>query len=179
MLGIRLVWTAHNVLPSSPVFADDLRARRQLVAACDLVLVHSQSTLTKLGELGVVPRKSVVVPHGPFTLDVLPESLRIPGTDNGPRRLLFFGKVRQYKGVEDLLAAFATLPPDLDVRLVVAGECSDLPLETSITELAGQSAGRVDVRLKHIPEDELAQFFADADVVVLPVFVRQYTHSNR
>ena len=168
LLGIRLVWTAHNVLPSSPVFADDLRARRQLVAACDLVLVHSQSTLTKLGELGIVPRKSAVVPHGPFTVGVSPESLRIPGTGGGPRRLLFFGKVRQYKGVEDLLAAFAALSPDLDVRLVVAGECSDLPLATSITEVASQSAGRVDVRLEHIPEHELSQLFAEADVVVLP-----------
>jgi len=167
-LGIRLVWTAHNAVPSSPVFADDLRARRQLVAACDLVLVHSQSTLAQLAELGIVPRKSVVIPHGPYAVTVSPDSLRTPGVDPGPRRVLFFGKIRPYKGVEDLLAAFAELPPYLDVRLIVAGECSDLSVRAMISEFVRQSAGRVTTRLEHIPDDELSLLLGDADVVVLP-----------
>lgn len=175
-LGIRLVWTAHNTLPSSPVFADDLRARRQLVAACDLVLAHSRSALTQLAELNIVPRRSAVIPHGPFTVAVSPESLRTPGTGLGPRRLLFFGKVRQYKGIEELFKAFAELPPDLNVRLTVAGECTDLPLAAMITELARKSSGRVEIRLERIPDDELFQLFADADVVVLPF--RQITTSG-
>jgi glycosyltransferase involved in cell wall biosynthesis len=175
-LGIRLVWTAHNVLPSSVVFADDLRARKQLVAACDLVLVHSQSTLTQLAELGIVPRKSVVIPHGPFTVTVPQESLRTPGTGPSPRKLLFFGKVRKYKGVEDLLAAFAALSPDLDLHLIVAGECSDPSLATVIKEFARQSAGRVDARLEHISDDEISLLFADADAVILPF--RQITTSG-
>ena len=43
MLGMHLVWTAHNVLPHAPVFADDVSARRALVEASDLVLAHSPS----------------------------------------------------------------------------------------------------------------------------------------
>ena len=175
LLGFRLVWTAHNVLPSSPVFADDVRGRRQLAAACDLVLAHSESTLTDLAKLGVVPRKSAVIPHGPYIVAGSPESLRVPGTGRGPRRLLFFGKVRPYKGLEDLLEAFTALPPDLDVRLTVAGECSG-PLVVTTTELAQQSPGRLETRLHHIPDDELSQLFADADVVVLPF--RQITTSG-
>ena len=31
VLGMHLVWTAHNVLPHSPVFADEVSARRALV----------------------------------------------------------------------------------------------------------------------------------------------------
>ena len=175
LLGFRLVWTAHNVLPSSPVFADDVRARRQLAAACDLVLVHSESTLAELAQLGVVPRKSAVIPHGPYIVTGAPESLRVPGTGPGPRKLLFFGKVRPYKGVEDLLEAFRALPPGLDVHLTVAGECSG-PLAAAITDLARQSAGRLETRLDHIPDGELSRLFADADVVVLPF--RQITTSG-
>ena len=66
-LGLRLVWTAHNVLPVTPVFEDDLAARRHLVAACDLVIAHSQATLDQLVTLGIPARRSVVIPHGPFT----------------------------------------------------------------------------------------------------------------
>ena len=64
---MRLVWTAHNVLPLAPVFADDLRARRRLVAACDLVIAHSKATLDQLADQGIVPRRSAIIPHGPFT----------------------------------------------------------------------------------------------------------------
>ena len=168
LLGYQLVWTAHNVLPYSPVFADDLRVRRKLVAACDLVIIHSQSTLAQLAELGMVPRRTAVIPHGPFIADVPPESLRTPGSSTGPRRLLFLGKVRQYKGVDDLLAAFAALPPDTDARLTVAGDCSEPPLAAAITDLARRSAERVEARLEHIPDTELSQLFAEADVVILP-----------
>jgi hypothetical protein len=55
------------VLPVTPVFEDDLAARRRLVAACDLVIAHSQATLDQLAELGIAPQRSVVIPHGPFT----------------------------------------------------------------------------------------------------------------
>lgn len=175
LLGFRLVWTAHNVLPSSPVFADDVRARRQLAAACDLVLVHSESTLAELAKLGVVPRKSAVIPHGPYIVAGSPESRRVPGTGPGPRRLLFFGKVRPYKGVEDLLEAFSALPPDLNAHLIVAGECSD-PLAAAMTDLARRSVRRLEMRLDYIPDGELSQLFADADVVALPF--RQITTSG-
>lgn len=168
VLGYRLVWTAHNALPASPVFADDARMRRKLVDACHLVLLHSESTLGQLAELGIVPRRSVVIPHGPFAPEVSPDLLRTPGTGPGPRCLLFFGKLRRYKGVEDLLEAFARLPADLDVRLIVAGDCSEESLATAITELAGRCQGRVETRLEHIPESELSRMFATADVVVLP-----------
>ena len=67
LLGMRLVWTAHNVLPLTPVFANDLRARRRLAARCDLVIAHSKATLEQLARLGIVPRRSVIIPHGPFT----------------------------------------------------------------------------------------------------------------
>ena len=100
LLGMRLVWTAHNVLPLTPVFTNDLRARRRLAARCDLVIAHSKATLEQLARLGIVPRRSVIIPHGPFTSAVDPDSLRTPGDGHGSRQLLFFGKIRPYKGVD-------------------------------------------------------------------------------
>ncbi len=108
-LGVHIVWTAHNVLPHEPVFADDAAARRALVRASDLVLAHAPAALAALADLGAVPSRSVVIRHGPVAA-VRAAALRPPGAGGGPRRFLFFGRVQPYKGVADLLAAFAALP---------------------------------------------------------------------
>jgi glycosyltransferase involved in cell wall biosynthesis len=166
MAGMRLVWTAHNVLPLTSCFADDLAARRRLVAAADLVIAHSRATLTELGGLGIVPRNSVVIPHGPYR--VAREQLRIPASTPGPRRFLFLGAVEEYKGVDNLLTAFAGLPPNLDVQLTVAGRCGDPSLKALLYELAGRSPRPVEFRLEHIPDEEVPKLLESADAIVLP-----------
>lgn len=168
MAGLRLMWTAHNVLPLRPVFADDLRARRQLVKECDLVIAHSRATVDELAELGMVPRTAVIIPHGPFMPAGHPETRQAPGDGSEPRRLLFFGNIQEYKGVDNLLTAFAMLPADLNVRLTVSGRCEDPALRQELTELAGRSPGRVELSFGRLPDDELTRLLAQADVAVLP-----------
>ncbi len=175
-LGIRLVWTAHNVLPMHRGFADDLQVRRRVAAASDMVIVHSRSTLVQLAELGIVPRKSAIIPHGPYTPTLGPDSLRTPGVGPGPRRVLFFGRVAPYKGVDNLLAAFAALPSDLDADLAIVGECNDSSLKAALTALAGRSRRGVKLDLERVPDGEVAQLLESADVVVLPY--RQSTTSG-
>jgi glycosyltransferase involved in cell wall biosynthesis len=166
--GMRLVWTAHNVLPLGPRFADDVKARRRLVDASDLVIAHSRATLAELAELGIVPRKSVVIPHGAYEVADEQEQLRVPASAPGPRKFLFFGMVAEYKGIDTLLAAFAELPPDLGAELIVAGECLDTSLETSLNDLARLSTRRVDLRFERVPEAEVTKLLEGADAMVLP-----------
>jgi glycosyltransferase involved in cell wall biosynthesis len=168
LLDMRLVWTAHNVLPQAPVFADDVRGRRRLVAACDLVIAHSNATLEQLAALGIVPRRSTIIPHGPFTEAVESVSLHTPGEGHLTRQLLFFGKIQPYKGVDTLLEAFAALPPELDAHLTVAGECGDSSLAAELTGLASRTRGRVTLRLEWISEGEASRLLHLADAVVLP-----------
>jgi glycosyltransferase involved in cell wall biosynthesis len=168
LLGIRLVWTVHNVLPHDPVFADDVHARRLLLQASDLVLAHSHSALAELASLGAVVPRSVVIQHGPIDAMHSLGSRTIPGARGMPRRFLFFGRVLEYKGVDDLLAAFVTLPGDVDARLTVVGQCDDPRLRSRLSALARRSGGRVVLRLERIPEEEVGQLLDAADVVVLP-----------
>lgn len=168
LLGVHVVWTAHNVLPHAPVFANDIEARCTLVAASDLVLAHSQSALAGLAAIGAVPRKSAVIPHGPLAPSLPVTSLRVPGTGDGPRKILFFGKVQEYKGVEDLLAAFAALPVNVPLCLTVAGQCDNVKLQARLRVLARQSGGRVVLRLERVPGDELTSLLASANLVALP-----------
>jgi glycosyltransferase involved in cell wall biosynthesis len=174
--GMRLVWTAHNVLPIGARFVDDIEARRRLVAASDLVIAHSGATLAELAELGIVPRKSVVIPHGPYQVVNEQERARVPVAAPGPRKFLFFGMVSEYKGIDTLLAAFAALPPGLEAELAVVGECREPALEESLRELARRSTRRVELRLERVPEAEVPELLAGADAMVLPY--RQSTTSG-
>jgi glycosyltransferase involved in cell wall biosynthesis len=169
VLRIRLVWTAHNVLPHEPVFADDMKARLQLVHACDLVFAHSRSALAELAALGLAPRRTAVIAHGQLAPSLPAGMLRTPGSGLASRRLIFCGRVREYKGVEDLLTAFATLPPDINAQLVVVGECDDSRLRPTLLALAADCGGRATLRLERVSDQEVSSLLADADAVILPV----------
>ncbi|WP_370020276.1 glycosyltransferase [Planotetraspora sp. GP83] len=164
LLSIRLIWTAHNVLPHTPVFGDDAEARRLLVRHCDLVIAHSPVALRRLEALGARSRRSMVVPHGPYPAHPIPPA----GSSAGPRRFLFFGRVEEYKGVEDLITAFAALPDDMDVRLAIVGSCGDERLAARLRLRARDMAGRVELQLARVPDEDLPGVFAAADAVVLP-----------
>jgi glycosyltransferase involved in cell wall biosynthesis len=168
MADMRLIWTAHNVLPHEPVFADDEAARRELVAAADLVLAHSASALSELAALGALPRRSAVIPHGPVILAPSPQRQAGSRPAGDPRRFLFLGRVCEYKGVEDLLSAFSAIPADVGAHLTVAGPCEDANLRSRLRAMARSGGTRVTLRLERVSDHELAQLLASADVVVLP-----------
>jgi glycosyltransferase involved in cell wall biosynthesis len=168
VLGMHLLWTAHNVLPHGPVFANDVSARRALVEASDLVVAHSQSALDELTALGAVPRRSVVIWHGPLGPARFASLPGDHGASRMERRFLFFGGVHEYKGVDDLLTAFAALPDDIVAHLTVAGKCEDPRLRSRLYALARQAGDRVLLRLERVPDEEVGQILAAADVVVLP-----------
>ena len=170
LLGMRLVWTAHNVLPMPPnrVFGNDLHARRRLVATASLVVLHSAATLDALRSLGMEPRRSTVIPHGPYTATLGTRVMAAPGTAPGPRRFLFFGRVEGYKGVDILLKAYKMLSSELNVHLSIAGECPDPALEKELGQLAEGSRHPVETRFERVPEEKVSDLLDAADVVVLP-----------
>lgn len=167
-IGMRIVWTAHNALPHEQVFADDLRARRWLVRASSLVIAHDTLALEQLSRLELSPRRAEVIAPGPFSPLVGQGASPRAGGGEPPWTLLFFGNVLPYKGVEDLLAAVADLAPTVRLRVVVAGACPDSNLRQRLYELAAASADRVELRLGHVPDTEVAPLLASCDAVVLP-----------
>jgi glycosyltransferase involved in cell wall biosynthesis len=90
----------------------------------------------------------------------------------GPPRgttLLFFGLIRESKGLDLLLRALPAVAERVpDVRLVVAGD----PVEPAgpLRELAAATgvSGRIDWRLRFITDPEIPALMDEAAVVVLP-----------
>lgn len=167
ILGMKLAWTAHNILPHGQTFPDDVAARKLLVRHCDVVFGHSDWTLASLTELGARPRRWVTVRHPAFKSEGSPEFPPSLATSS-LREFLFFGKILEYKGVEDLLEAFAKLSSAVPAHLTVAGECQDTQLRTKVEELAVCSGDRVALRIGRVPDSEVDSLMNSAHVVVLP-----------
>ena len=162
-LGFRVVWTAHNLLPHSPVFDDDVKARRTLVGAADLVIAHSRSAIADVTRLIGHPRAARVIPHGPILAPGIDELT--PTADGPARTILFFGRIDPYKGVEDLLDAASE--PSAPLHFVIAGECRDAALRGRLIA-AARNLPNVELRLGHVPEDNIAPLFEGAHAIVFP-----------
>ena len=94
-----------------------------------------------------------------------------PAKENLPRRakleLLFFGIVRPYKGLDILVEAMNLLRGE-DVFLSIVGEWweKNEPLRKAVKE--AESHQRMEVVDRFVTAQEVADYFARADVVVLP-----------
>ncbi len=87
------------------------------------------------------------------------------GLDPTKKTLLFFGLIRPYKGLLELIHAFALL--DDSYQLLIAGEVYG---DAQVYEDALVAAPNKNWRFfnQFIPNSDLAQYFQAADVVVLP-----------
>lgn len=167
-LGMNLVWTAHNILPHDPVFTDDIAARRALVKASDLVIAHSEETSVSLARISATPRKITVIPHGPFAAGHFTNIFGGDAEDLDPFRFLFIGRIKPYKGVDDLLAAFEAVPPSPRMHLTVAGKCDDPELLDNLRRFGDNANITLNIGPEHLPDNALSALLAEAHAVVLP-----------
>jgi glycosyltransferase involved in cell wall biosynthesis len=174
----RVVVICHNVLPHERR-PGDVALTKILLRRAGAVLVHSpeQAELAR----SLAPRTRVSVAAMPPHLPKYPD-LGGGGTggargaggardgaearDEGRCRLLFFGIVRPYKGLDVLLRALARAPEN--VTLTVAGEFWGGTASTGklIAELG--IGNRVTLRPGYVPASEIPALFAAADALVLP-----------
>jgi glycosyltransferase involved in cell wall biosynthesis len=149
------VLTAHDVLPRRQANAE---AWAKALALVDRVIVQSQRAVEQLAAAGVPREKLARIQHPVFESGVQAEPPQ-------GATLLFFGLIRQYKGLDVLLRALAELP---EARLVVAGDPLEPvePLEALARELG--VADRVEWRLGFLPEEEIPRLMHEATLVVLP-----------
>jgi len=98
-----------------------------------------------------------------------PAELADDRTD-GPIELLFFGTIRPYKGLEDLVAAFEVLASEgeRDYRLTVVGETWEGWNEPGARIRRSRHRHRIEFVNRYVTDEEVDQAFRSADVVVLP-----------
>ncbi len=137
----------------------------RVLASADRILASSEAYLWSSSTLSRFASKTTVVPLGvdlarfaaPDDTDVSAIRRRWPGP-----LLLFVGRLRYYKGLEDLLAAMS----HLDATLLVVGRGEMEACWRRIVNVSGV-AERIHF-LGDVPDSELPLYYAAADVFVLP-----------
>jgi len=163
------IFLCHNVAPHEATPLDRALTTYGLGGA-DAFLVHAHAEAKKLEPLAQ-GRPVRVHPHPTYAIfserTVSREEARRALSLDG-RVLLFFGYVRPYKGLEDLLTALRLARPDAWDHLVIVGEFYEP--EARYRPLLEDPAlrGRVRVVNRYVPNEEVAPYFAAADVVALP-----------
>ena len=173
-LGISLIWTVHNAVPHEPETADDVAMTRILARMAASKVVHSAETIDQLARLGADTDRVAIIPHGSYVTSYAEadrrESRRTLGLPDAARIVMFFGQIRAYKGVEDLVDAWeasaANAPNSPAPFLLVAGRCEDDVSRRRLERGASRLAARFDEG--HVPHDLVPPYFAAADVVALP-----------
>ena len=173
-----LVATAHVVTPHEPI-RFQRQIYRRLHALPDLVVAHSRFDAERLvTEFGADPERVVEIPHGEYgffersdsneELDRRTARARL-GVGAEDEVALFFGYIREYKGLDLLLESWpAVAEARPQARLLIAGAPVQLaPERQAELELQAETVGALH-RFDYIPFSDVSTYFAAADVLVMP-----------
>ena len=159
--GLQCLIECHNIFPHERTPLDGLLVGFALSAA-DHLITHSTKDREEL--LALVPGKTVSVSPLPAL-----DEFSTPGTRaRDGRTILFFGKIRKYKGLDVLLAAMPKVLSRIECELLVIGEFYDSieKYQQLIRTLGIEKYVRIDNR--YVPNEEVPAIFDQADLLVLP-----------
>jgi glycosyltransferase involved in cell wall biosynthesis len=170
LLRYKVVWTVHNVLPHESVTSNDTTVARYVAKIADAKIVHSSSALKQMRDYGISVENTNIIPAGNYIgvyLDsITPVQARHQlHVNKGDFLILFFGLIRSYKGVDDLVDIFTQINA-LNVRLIIAGKCLDETLNHKILE--AQNNSNIDYYEGFIENSDVATYFKACDIVCLP-----------
>jgi glycosyltransferase involved in cell wall biosynthesis len=182
LLGAKVVIEFHEVLDTGEL---GIAAARWYVKAfspllirmADGVVVHSEYDRAILADTyDLTTKPTVTIPHGPYdqytgaeaAAGATPEDDQT--VEDGVCRLLYFGVIRPFKGVEDLLAAFELLDDEQmrGFHLTVVGETWEGWTRPAEMIAASKRRDRIELVNHYVRDDEVAALFESADAVVLP-----------
>lgn len=173
--GMPILFLLHNVIPHEKMPGMKIISRAAFKHA-DGFIVQSEKVRQELSEF-FPPSKTLwtkLIPHPVYDF----QEIACPTREEARRQLnirennilLFFGLVRKYKGLNTLLQAMPRVIEHFrgDVRLLIAGEFYDkIENYTSVISDSG-IAEHITIDNRFIPDEEVGNYFAAADAVVMP-----------
>ena len=174
LFGVKIVWTVHNITNHEEKFRSmELFFSKILSRLCDKIIVHSPAAKKKVMKVYGANRNFpiVVIPHGNYInsyKNVVNKSearnqLKIDIED---LVYLYFGLIRPYKGVSDLIEVFKKLNGS-QTKLLIVGKPYNDEIVKNIRKLCNKNEN-IKTIFKFIPDDEIQIYMNAADIVVLP-----------
>jgi len=169
-VGVRWVYSAHNVLPHRPVFNDDVAARRFLLTHVDGLI-----TLSPAGAEVLASTFSVPLPPATFIPEGPPAVLPGPGRDAARARwgvsaaqqaLVMLGHLDEYKRADFVLSSLLDLKDPPPIVLILAGRVAGAAYRERLQALAAAVRGTgIDVVLedRQLTDEELGSLLQAAD----------------
>jgi glycosyltransferase involved in cell wall biosynthesis len=174
--GLKAVATVHDV-EAFQASGKSPWMQRLAYALCERLVVHNRVSRDELASrTGIASDRISIVPHGSYLGYVQPAlekqtaraALGLGGSDE--KVILFFGQIKEVKGLDLLLKAFAKARADMGkVRLVIAGKVwkDDFSRYQALIDRHAL-ADRVSLVIRYIADEEVAAFYGAADLVALP-----------
>lgn len=173
----KIVSILDNIIPHEQRIGDRLFTS-YFVNSVDAFIAMSDSVYNDLSVFDT-KKPRLLSPHPLFDNYGAPvskaEALHYLKLDDSKKYILFFGLIRDYKGLDILLKAMAKEElRNRNIQLIIAGEyySNREEYEQLIREL--NLKNKVELHTRFIPDDEVVNYFCAADMVVQP-----YKHATQ
>lgn len=166
------VFLCHNVFPHERFPMDRLLTKMTLRTGNKFIV---QSRMDAEDLKSIIPKADyIVTPHPTYNAFKMAglskeEARRQIGLEMGKPMLLFFGFVREYKGLKYLLKALPLVKQRVsDVKLWIVGDFGESKEE--YLKLIADNGLQNDIIIidGYVPDKEVEKYFAATDLVVLP-----------
>ena len=167
---IKILCICDNIYPHERIFLDK-KIIKYFFTKIDHFLVMSEDSKNKLENM-INSKQKIVKSFLPLKFSYKDKISKIDALNTLNIKktklvLLFFGFIRDYKGLDLLLNALGLIK-DLDIKLIIAGQCiSKTSMYMDIIN-AKKINDKVLWHNKYIPESDVGIYFSACDVVVLP-----------
>jgi len=185
LIRIKLAHTVHDVTPLNENKLDHFFSLLVYKSA-DLLFVHSNSNKRVLAQqIKLNEDKIKVVPHGDFDTYIPDrvitklEARRFFSLIQEQNVILFFGAIKEYKGVDILLnSLFLTSKKINNLVLIIAGSPDPIELKFEYRKIISRLPKEINIIFHDgfIPNADIEKYFIASDVVVLPY--RRISHSG-
>jgi glycosyltransferase involved in cell wall biosynthesis len=167
----RILFLCHHIIAPDGGLLDWYLARRILWRGHAFIVMSEEDfALLRRALPGERIKGTTHPPYDVFSRAPLPqaEAREQLGIDPSEPVLLFFGFVRRYKGLRNLIQALALVREQLPAKLLVVGEFweDERPYRELVDQLGLGKA--IIFHNAYVPNDEMARYFSACDVVVMP-----------
>jgi glycosyltransferase involved in cell wall biosynthesis len=174
--GVKIIWTVHNISDHDlePNRIENL-IHRYFAKLCDAIIVHCESAVQAIKisykQIGSSRTKICVIPHGnymkSYNNEISREKARKSlGLKDDELVFGFFGNIRTYKGVFNLVEAFKDLK-EQRTRLLLVGKPDTADIEEKLKNYS-KTDKRILLKLGFVPDNQIQIYMKCMDVVVLP-----------
>ena len=174
--GIKVLFTCHNVFPHER-FPLDRRLTRVVLSLGDGFILHSKKEAEELLTIRKDAKYLVQVhpTYEAFAFEKMgkEEARELLGISESRKIVLFFGFVREYKGLKHLLRAMGCLKESGELSglmLYVVGDFGSEEKRLEYETLAGDLgvSSYISIVSGYVPDREVEKYFAACDLVALP-----------